>query len=107
MRIPFAALTLALLAIPALAASPKVEAAIKTLRAAAADPNQQKTFCALLAIDDEKKGDPNAKAAIDGYVKQLGSEFQSAWEVVESVDENSPDGEAVGAVLDEIDDKCH
>ena len=107
MRIPLGALALALLAMRALAASPKVEEAIKTIRAVSADPNLRKTFCALLAIDDEKKGDPNAKAAIDGYVKQLGSEFQSAWEVVESVDENSPDGEAVGAVLDEIDDKCH
>jgi hypothetical protein len=105
MRIPFAALTLALLAMPTLAASPKVEAAIKTIRAVAADPNLQKTFCALLTIDDEKD-DPNAKAAIDGYVKQLGSEFQSAWDVVESIDENSPDGQAVGAVLDELDDKC-
>jgi hypothetical protein len=105
MRIPFAALTLALLAMPTLAASPKVEAAIKTIRAVAADPNLQKTFCALLAIDDEKD-DPNAKAAIDGYVKRHGSEFQSAWDVVESIDENSPDGQAVGAVLDELDDKC-
>ena len=104
MRIPFAALTLALLAMPAHAASPEVEAAIKTIRAVAADPNLQKTFCALLAADE--KDDPSAKAAIDGYVKQLGSEFQLAWDVVESIDENSPDGQAIGAVLDELDDKC-
>ena len=106
MRIPFAALTLALLAIPALAASPKVEAAIKTLRAAAADPNQQKTFCALLAIDDEKKGDPNAKAAIDGYVKQLGSEFQTAWNTGDSLDENTADAKALYAAIDELSAKC-
>ena len=105
MRILFAVPTLALLAMPAVAASPKVEAAIKTIRAVAADPNQQKTFCALLAIDDEKD-DPSAKAAIDAYVKQLGSEFQSAWEIVQSTDENSPDGQAIDAVLDELDDKC-
>ena len=98
------ALALALLAIPAHAASPKVEAAIKTIRAVAADPNLQKTFCALLAADE--KDDLNAKAAIDGYIKQLGSEFRSAWNVVESVEENSPDDQAVGAVLDELDDKC-
>jgi hypothetical protein len=105
MRILFAALTLALLAMPALAASPKVEAAIKTIQAVAADANQQKTFCALLAIDDEKD-DPSAKAAIDAYVKQLGSEFQSAWEIVQSTDENSPDGQAISAVLEELDRKC-
>jgi len=105
MRTCFAALTLALLAMPAVAASSRVEAAIKTIRAAAADSTQQKTFCALLAIDDEKD-DPSAKAAFDAYVKQLGSEFQSAWEIVESTDENSPDGQAISAVLEELDRKC-
>jgi hypothetical protein len=103
--IPFAVLALVLLAMPALAASPEVEAAIKTFRAVAADPNLQKTFCALLKIYDEKD-DPNAKAAIDGYVKQLGSEFQSAWDVMESIDDNSPDGQAVDAVLDELEKRC-
>ena len=93
-------LALALLAMPAHAASPEVEAAIKTIRAVAADPNLQKTFCALLAADE--KDDPSAKAAIDGYVKQLGSE----WDVVDRLDENSSDGQAVSAVLDELDDKC-
>jgi len=100
-------LALALLAIPAHAASPKVEAAIKTIRAVAADPNQLKTFCALLELEKgDKKADPKTEAAIDGYVKRLGTEFQSAWDVVESIDENSPDGEAIDAVLDEVDDKC-
>ena len=94
-------LAVALLAMPAHAASPEVEAAIKTIRAVAADPNLQKTFCALLAADE--KDDPNAKAA---NVKQLGSKFQSAWDVVEKLDENSADGQAVAEVLDELDDKC-
>jgi len=101
-------LVMGLLAMPAHAASPEVEAAIKTIRAVAADLNLRKTFCALLAIDDDKDN-PNAtnfKAAIDAYVKQLGSEFQSAWAVVESIDENSPDGQTIRAVLDELDDKC-
>jgi len=108
MRIPFAALALALLAMPALAASPKVEAAIKTIRAVAADPNQLKTFCVLQMenVGVDKKDDPKFEAAIDEYFKRLGTEFQSAWEVVESIDENSPDGRAIDAVLDELDDKC-
>src|SRR5262249_29025363 len=97
-------LVMGLLAMPAHAASPEVEAAIKTIRAVAADPNLQKTFCALLAADE--KDDPNAKAAIDGYIKQLGSKFQSAWDVLERLDEHSPDGQAASAVLDELDDKC-
>jgi hypothetical protein len=108
MQIPFAALALALLAMPALAASPKVEAAIKTLRAVAADSNQLKTFCALMELEKvgDKQADPKTEAAIDGHVKRLGTEFQSAWEVVENIDENSPDGQAIDAVLDELDDKC-
>ena len=97
-------LVMGLLAMPAHAASPEVEAAIKTIRAVAADPNLQKTFCAMLAADE--KDDLNAKAAIDGYIKQLGSKFQSAWDVVEKLDENSADGQAVAEVLDELDDKC-
>ena len=107
MRIPFAVLALALLTMPALSASPKVEAAIKTIRAVAADPNLQRTFCALLEMDKVgDKKDPKLEAAIDGYVKRLGSNFQTAWDVVESIDENSPDGQTIDAVLDELDDKC-
>ena len=104
-----AALALAPLAMPALA-SPKVEAAIKTIRAVAADSNQLKTFCAMLEMEKvgegDWKNDPKIQAAIDGYIKRLGTEFQSAWEVVESIDENSPDGQAIDAVLDELDDRC-
>jgi len=103
------ALALALLAIPAHAASPKVEAAIKTIRAVAADPNLQRTFCALLEMKEklgDKKDDPKIEAAIDEYVKRLGPNFQSAWDVVEDIDENSPDGQAIEAVLDELEEKC-
>jgi len=32
--------------------------------------------------------------------------FQSAWDVVEDIDENSPDGQAIDAVLDELEEKC-
>ena len=103
------ALALALLAIPAHAASPKVEAAIKTIRAVAADPNLQRTFCALLEMKeklDDKKDDPKIEAAMDEYVKRLGPNFQSAWDVVEDIDENSPDGQAIEAALDELEEKC-
>ena len=70
-----------------------------------AAPNLLKTFCALLEMLGDKK-DPKIEAAIDEYFKRLGTEFQSAWEVVESIDENSPDGQAIDAVLDELDDRC-
>jgi hypothetical protein len=40
----------------------------------------------------DKQADPKTEAAIDGHVNRLGTEFQSAWEVVVSIDENSPDG---------------
>jgi len=70
-----------------------------------AAPNLLKTFCALLEMLGDKK-DPKIEAAIDEYVKRLGPNFQSAWDVVEDIDENSPDGQAIDAVLDELEEKC-
>jgi hypothetical protein len=86
---------------------PRIGKASLFFQAVAADPNLLKTFCALLEMDKVgDKKDPKLEAAIDGYVKRLGSNFQTAWDVVESIDENSPDGQAIDAVLDELDEKC-
>ena len=47
-----------------------------------------------------------ADAKIDGYLKQLGPYFETAWNTGESVDENSADRKAFGAALDELASKC-
>jgi hypothetical protein len=101
-----AALALSLLAAPAIAASPKVDEAIKTVRALTADANRLKTFCAFLDEMEKTpdKDGPAGDAVIDKYVKLLGADFQTAWDTIEGVDENSADGKAIDAVLQE---KCH
>ncbi len=39
-------------------------------------------------------------------MKQLGPDFETAWNAGDSVDENSPDGEKLNAALDELANKC-
>jgi hypothetical protein len=43
---------------------------------------------------------------MDGYLEQLGPDFEAAWETSEEVDENSPDGKLLDAALDALGDKC-
>jgi hypothetical protein len=104
-----AGIVLSLAAFPGLAASPKVEAAIKTVKAVSADPGKLKIFCEmqkLLDAQGEKKPDPATNAKIDGYMNQLGNEFQAAWNTVEEIEEDSPDGQALGKALDDLSAKC-
>jgi hypothetical protein len=93
---------------PALAASPKVEAAIKTFKAVAGDAGRLKTFCEMTKAMDEagEKPTPAADAKIDGLMKKLGADFESAWNAVEGLDENSADGKAYNAALDDLAGKC-
>jgi hypothetical protein len=96
-----------LLAAPAIAADAKVDAAIKAFDAVAADPAKLKSYCAMTkameeAGDDEKKSD----AASAQYMKDLGPDFESAWNAGENVDENSADGKALSAAMDKLDEKC-
>jgi hypothetical protein len=57
---------------------------------------------------DKAGDDPDdaTEAKIDGYVKQLGPEFQSAWDAGDNIDENSPDGKKLDAALDDLSNKC-
>lgn len=92
----------------ALAASPKIEAAVKTFKAVAADPAKLKTFCAMSKAMDEagEKQDQAAEAKIAGFMKQLGPDFETAWNAADGVDDDSPDGKAYLAGLDQLADKC-
>src|SRR5437868_1228466 len=51
-RIVLAAVAVCLAAAPAFAASPKVDAAIKTFKAVSADPAKVKTFCDMSKVMD-------------------------------------------------------
>ncbi len=50
--------------------------------------------------------DADAEAQVDGYIKQLGPDFATAWSAGEGVDENSADGKKLDAALDALDNKC-
>jgi hypothetical protein len=107
-RVFAACVAICLAASPVLAASPKIESAIKTFKAVAADTNKLKTFCAMTKVMDAAgdKEDPKLDAQIEGYMKQLGPEFTTAWGAAEGVDENSADGKAYNAAVDDLSGKC-
>jgi hypothetical protein len=100
--------TICLLATAALAADAKVDSAVKVFAATAADPGKLKTFCEMSEAMDAAgdKNDTAADAKVDGYMKTLGSEFETAWNVGESIDEASADGKALNQAIDDLASKC-
>jgi hypothetical protein len=108
MRIVVTVAAVCLGAAGAMAASPKIDAAIKTFRAVAADPARLKLFCAMnAALDDAaEKKDRAAAAKIPQLMKQIGPDFESAWNAGEDVDDDTPDGKVFVSALDELADKC-
>src|SRR5437879_1262944 len=107
-RAVFAAVAVCLAAAPAFAASPKIDAAIKTFKAVSADPAKLKTFCDMSNAMDSAgdKPSPEADAKINGLMKQLGADFETAWGVADGLNENSPDGKAYNNALDDLAGKC-
>ena len=107
-RVVFAAVVVCLAAAPAFAASPKVDAAVKAFKAVGADPAKQKIFCDMSKAMDAAgdKPSPAADAKINGFMKQLGADFETAWGVAEGLNENSPDGKAYNNALDDLAGKC-
>jgi hypothetical protein len=107
-RILIACVAVGLSTMAASAASPQIDAAIKTLTALGDDPAKLQTFCALnkvmQALGD--KQDPAAEKQIEAYFDQLGDEFEAAWTAGEGLDENSPDGKEYAAALEALEDKC-
>jgi hypothetical protein len=107
-RVVFAAVAACLAAAPVVAASPKVDSAIKVFKAVSTDPAKLKTFCDMSKVMDAmgEKQDAAAEAKIQGFMKQLGTEFETAWNVGNDVNENSPDGKALNAAIDDLAGKC-
>jgi len=101
-RVIAAGIFVALAASPSLAASAKVDAAVKTFRAVSADPAKLKIFCEMKKTMEA----PGDDAKIEGYMKQLGNDFQTAWSAGDDVDETSPDGKALNAAIDALSAKC-
>lgn len=107
-KVTFAGLALCLLAVPGFAASPKIDAAVKVFKTLAGDATKLKAFCDMTKAMDEAgdKPSPAADAKINGYMKQLGADFETAWNAADGLDDNSADGKAYNAALDDLAGKC-
>src|ERR1700741_2905724 len=103
-RFVLAGVVVCLGAYGALALSPQIDSAVKTLRAVAADSAKLKTFCEMAKTMDlmGDKGDAAAEAKITGLMKQLGPDFVAAWDAADNLDDNTEDGKAYGAAMDDL-----
>jgi hypothetical protein len=92
----------------ALAADSRVDSAVATFKAVEGDAGKLKIFCEMNSAMDKAGDNPDAaaEAQIDGYVKQLGPDFETAWNAGDGIDESSPDGQKLNAALDELTNKC-
>jgi hypothetical protein len=109
MKRPLIASTvLCLTALAVLAADSKVDSAVTTFKSVESDAGKLKIFCEMSSAMDKAGDNPDAAAdtKIDGYMKQLGPDFATAWNAGEGVDENSADGKKLNAALDELGNKC-
>ena len=97
-----------LTAMTALAADSKVDSAVATFKAVENDAGKLKIFCEMSITMDKAGENPDAAAdaKIDGYMKELGPDFATAWNAGEGVDESSADGKKLDAALDELGNKC-
>ena len=108
MRALSMATMLLLITTPTLAASTKVESALNVLQAVGADANKLKAFCELMKLDEKLEGkeDPALEGQVNKLFDQLGPDFKVAWATIEDTDEHSPDGRALSAAMDQLEDKC-
>ena len=99
---------LCLTALAVLAADSKVDSAVATFKSVEGDAGKLKIFCEMSAAMDKAGDNPDAAAdaKIDGYMKQLGPDFGTAWDAGQGVDEKSADGKKLDAALDELGSKC-
>ncbi len=94
----------------ALAADPKIEAAVKTFDQVTATPEKLAAYCAMVKKmedigDDEKKAEA-ANAEMEGYFKTLGAEFEEAWAAGENLSDGSPDLEVLDTAMTKLDSAC-
>lgn len=103
--------TLAIAPGPATAASPAIEAAIKSLEKISADTTKFETYCNLLGQmesvpDDDAAKNEALKNQLDAVVDSYGTEVSAAWDTVSEIDPDTEDGKAVTAAFDAIEGKC-
>ena len=107
LRALLAPAALCLTTLVALAAN-SADSAVATFKSVGGDAGKLKIFCEMSSAMDKAGDNPDAAAdaKIDGYMKQLGPDFTTAWNAGEGVDQNSADGKKLDAALDELGSKC-
>lgn len=98
---------------PALAANPKVDAAVKTFATVEGDKPKLETYCKMSksmaaggAGEMTEAQEEALGKEMEGYMKTLGAEFETAWETGGDLDPESADGKAYDAALGKLDGKC-
>lgn len=94
----------------AMAATPKIDAAVKTFEGVASNPDKLAAYCAMSKKmaeigEDEKKAEAAAEE-MNGYFDKLGPEFEEAWGAGDELPEKSPDVEVLSASLTKLDAAC-
>jgi hypothetical protein len=93
------------------AASPPVEAAIKTLDKISADTAKFTSYCNLLG-DLESVPDTDAakyealEGQLDAVIDSYGAEVVQAWDTLSEVDPETDDGKAIAAAFEVLEGKC-
>jgi len=100
-----------LFATPVLAANAAVDSAVKTFDAVGNDAAKLKTYCEMSKVMSSADAEDDSKAEaldkqMDGFMKDLGPEFQTAFEAGADLDPESADGKTYDAAMDKLDDKC-
>ena len=87
----------------------KVDDAVQVFRSVASDPAKLATVCQLAKVIDEAGDhlDASTEEKIQSIVKQVGPEFETAWNLGDDLDEDSPDAVAYDAALEELSSKCN
>jgi hypothetical protein len=93
------------------AASPKVQAAIKSLEKIEADGAKFQSFCKLLRdLDDVPEQEAEKAEALDvqleNLLRSIGFDVLQAWDLGADLDPQSEDGEAFEAAMQALQDKC-
>ncbi len=86
------------------------ETIASTIEATAGDAAKVKAYCAMAAKineigDDEKKAE-EAGDEIDGYFKELGPDFEAAWNSGQDAAPDSAEAKAFEEAMTKLDDKC-
>lgn len=96
---------------PVLAANAAVDTAVKTFDAVGNDAAKLKVYCEMSKVMSSADAEDDSKAEeldkkMDGFMKDLGPEFQSAFEAGADLDPESADGKTYDAAMDKLDEKC-